>query len=312
VSLLVALLLPAIQAARESARVGACGNNLKQIALAALNHEQQLGHFPYGGWGHKWVGMPRRGVREKQPGGWIYNLLPFLEQAALHDLDSASGADAHSRRLQTPLSVFTCPTRRNCAAWPIAPQFAYMRQPRPAGNVERVARGDYAINGGATLNMSNEGPIAIEAGDTGSYDWPDLRPPLSNPRFTFSGVSHIRIGVRASAVEDGLSNTYLIGEKYIDPTKYDNGESLGDNESLYSGYCSDNHRFTNIESPPLTPAMDGTLSYDPRNDYKFGSAHTAGVLMACGDGGVRLVEFDVDAEVHYRMGHTSDAGRPAL
>ena len=82
IGVLVALLLPAIQAAREAARRTQCINNLKQLALGCQNHHDTHGHFPTGGWGWYWVGDPDRGFGKEQPGGWAYNLLPFFEQQA--------------------------------------------------------------------------------------------------------------------------------------------------------------------------------------------------------------------------------------
>src|SRR3977135_3561541 len=61
IGILVALLLPAIQAAREGARRAQCKSNLKQLALGCLNHHDTQKHFPTGGWGYQWVGDPDRG-----------------------------------------------------------------------------------------------------------------------------------------------------------------------------------------------------------------------------------------------------------
>src|SRR5262245_13448418 len=70
ISLLLQLILPAAQAARESARRVQCQNNLRQIGMATLNHEASFKHLPTAGWGWAWMGDPNRGVGEKQPGSW--------------------------------------------------------------------------------------------------------------------------------------------------------------------------------------------------------------------------------------------------
>src|SRR5262245_18350688 len=88
IGVLIALLLPAIQAARESARRQQCSNNLRQLAQAALNHHETAGHLPTGGWCRWWVGDPDRGFSKDQPGGWVFNLMPFTEESARYEATS--------------------------------------------------------------------------------------------------------------------------------------------------------------------------------------------------------------------------------
>ena len=80
IGILIALLLPAVQAAREAARMSQCANNIKQLALGCLNHESHTKRFPTGGWAACWTGDADRGTDWRQPGGCVYNLLPFIEQ----------------------------------------------------------------------------------------------------------------------------------------------------------------------------------------------------------------------------------------
>ncbi|MDZ7615573.1 MAG: DUF1559 domain-containing protein, partial [Patescibacteria group bacterium] len=116
IGILISLLLPAVQSAREAARRLQCANHLKQLGLACLNHEAALGYFPTGGWGWTFVGEPERGFDAKQPGGWAFNILPYLEQQALRDmgngLSGQTRTDAITERIATPIAALNCPTRR--------------------------------------------------------------------------------------------------------------------------------------------------------------------------------------------------------
>ena len=122
IGVLVALLLPAVQMARESARRTQCQNNLKQIGIAFHTHHDSQGFLPSGGWGWFWVGDPDAGYGPKQPGGWVYNILPFIEQDSVHSL--GTGETGRRRKppsakfSQTPLKSLNCPTRRFAGLFP--------------------------------------------------------------------------------------------------------------------------------------------------------------------------------------------------
>src|ERR1700741_4299433 len=94
IGILVALLLPAIQAAREAARRTECVNDWKQLSIGCMNHEDQVKFYPSGGWGNRWVGDADRGLGADQPGSWYYGILPFIEEQALHDMPSDGNPDA--------------------------------------------------------------------------------------------------------------------------------------------------------------------------------------------------------------------------
>jgi prepilin-type N-terminal cleavage/methylation domain-containing protein len=305
VAVLIGLLLPAVQAAREAARLTHCQNNLRQIATGLLAYHDQMSQFPSGGWGHEWIGVGNRGFGKRQPGGWIFNLLPYLELSLLRDRFGADPSIQTSPWLATSISVFACPTRRPCEAWPISQKFPYMLHPKPGGPTEVVARGDYAINSGATLTSSFAGPPDLTMGDLDTFNWPITKSPFPNPELNFSGISHVRTGVSLARIEDGASNTYLAGEKFIDIDHYTDGEFYGDNESLFSGFCTDNHRFTKLG---LVPIRDAPAGADVHAQLRFGSAHAVGALFVFCDGSGRLVTFDVADEVHFRAGHIADAG----
>src|SRR5215471_9691890 len=86
IAILIALLVPAVQKVREAATRTQCQNNLKQIGLALHNNADINKAFPSGGWGWNWVGVPDRGTGPEQPGGWLYNILPFIEGGNLRKL----------------------------------------------------------------------------------------------------------------------------------------------------------------------------------------------------------------------------------
>ncbi len=69
IAILLALLLPAVQSIRETANRVQCANNLRELALACLNHDSQFRRLPTGGWGWSWNGDPDRGTDHRQPGG---------------------------------------------------------------------------------------------------------------------------------------------------------------------------------------------------------------------------------------------------
>jgi type II secretory pathway pseudopilin PulG len=313
---LVAMLLPAIQTARESARRVHCCNNLKNIATALMTYHDAHKAFPCGGWGHFWAGVPERGVGPQQPGAWIYCLLPYIEERDVHQLGlNLTGADAtqlYSTRLQTPISLFVCPSRRACALWAISDVNAYARTPRPFGIVSAAPRSDYAINAGTAHVIGIGGPNDTKQGDDISY-W---RSGPSTPHF--SGISHLRRSAALKSIEDGTSKTYLVGEKHVPFKNYTDGGAEGDNASLYSGFCSDLYRFSGvlenlkIRKPPFAHPLTDTdiVSSGPTAGTRFGSAHAGGFTITYCDGSVNFVDFGIDPEVHLRFGHRSDNGAP--
>jgi prepilin-type processing-associated H-X9-DG protein len=86
---------------------------------------------------------------------------------------------------------------------------------------------------------------------------------------------------------------------------------VGDNDSIYSGFSNDLHRYAGYPggSPPwLPPIPDGAEDVGRRDYLRFGSAHGDGFYMAYCDGSVKFIGFDVDPEAHFRAGHRRDGG----
>jgi prepilin-type N-terminal cleavage/methylation domain-containing protein/prepilin-type processing-associated H-X9-DG protein len=305
IGVLVALLLPAVQTARESARQAQCGNHVKQLALVALMHESSTGQFPTGGWDRTWLGHPDRGFNKRQPGGWIYNVLPFLEQQALHDLGATGTGvtleDANARRLATPLAGLHCPTRRPAALY----RFLYSPQFRlVSGSVTEVARNDYAINGGDYVQWRSTPPPDLAGADNPTFPWGSMSHQ--------SGISHERSEVRLCEIVDGTSNTFLLGEKYVNADHYTDGKDLGDNDTMYCGDDLDLVRFTGIVGTVGTsdrsnvPLQDRPAPLEGNRMQWFGSAHADGFNMSFCDGSVRTIGYAIDAETYRCLGNRRD------
>jgi prepilin-type N-terminal cleavage/methylation domain-containing protein len=291
IGVLIALLLPAVQSARESARLAKCQSHLAQLGLACQLHVDAYGHFPTGGWGFKATGDADRGFGREQPGGWLYNVLPLIEQQALRELGRGqSAADrlaAAALVAQTPLPIAYCPTRRPPARYPYTGSF----QPFNSAPVSQVAKTCYAANAGDLVTGGSPGSYAEAEG----YDWTGA--------LQATGLIHARSAVRPAVVTDGLSKTYVLGEKRTTVGGYD----WGDDQHAFVGHGTDGARFTSVELPPKPDAPDGPDA--PSNlTRRFGSSHAAGCQFAMADGSVRIVAYDIDPMIHRAAGNRADGG----
>lgn len=175
IGILVALLLPAVQMAREAARRTQCTNNLKQIGLACQNHHDAFGLLPDGG--HRWTssrtfidGKPH--IAPYQGWGWLYQILPFIEERSLYN---------HPNNNIVRGSVITgyfCPSRR----------------PPTITNFSRAVN-DYAGNAGMLGGGLN--------------NWGDGKNGGVIVRGGFEQT------IQISNITDGTSNTLMVGEKAL-------------------------------------------------------------------------------------------------
>ena len=253
IGILIALLLPAVQAAREAARNLQCKNHLKQMGTAAMVHENTHGFFPSGGWSCRWIGDPDRGMGKDQPGSWFFSILPYMELQSLFDLPSDGdrgrvlGAQKLGSRtlVQTPVATFNCPSRRAAKTYPDAGWlWAHNLQTTDAG-----ARADYGGNAGEFQTLGGSGKIGPNSlaefaqVDAGTYDWTAIETNAKGQP-SDNGVIYRRSEVKIRDITDGTSTTYLAGEKYLTPDFYETGEDKSDNETLYAGYDRDTIIFT--------------------------------------------------------------------
>ena len=213
-------------------------------------------------------GDPDCGTGVKQPGGGMYNILPYLEEQALHDIGAGTpwSAKLISRAMlcATPLTMMNCPTRRTLTLFPYCPvsgsygnEKYNMSPPAPF-----LARGDYAFNAGSQYYCNiYPGPGSLAQGDDPTYAWPNVStdaPGSVDIVYRHTGISYQRSKIRAAQVTDGTSNTYMLGEKYLDPDYYATGSDWTDNSNLFTGYENDNYRCTyyNHEAPNQSQDAD--------------------------------------------------------
>ena len=317
IAILMALLLPAVQSVRETARRTQCANNVKQLTTAALGHVQAQGFFPSGGWGWWWVGDADRGFGWTQPGGWLYSSLPYLEQTAVWNLpaDGNPNAITETQRqgavqmVRTPLPTINCPSRRSAKRFPKPVDGTYIARNagRNPDSDNTVARSCYAVNGGHTGNAGlidwggpPDGVNLAEprpADGSNNHTWPDRR---SGALAELSGLVYGCSEIKPDDVSDGCSNTYLVGERYIDGNHYETGQTGSDNETWVSGTNNDM-----IRTGGWAPKQD-VPGWNNGAALIFGGPHAVSFSMGFADGAVRWIRYDIDPAVHRSLSHRSD------
>jgi prepilin-type N-terminal cleavage/methylation domain-containing protein len=294
IGILIALLLPAVQAAREAARRKQCVNNLKQIGLASHLLEDTYNVFPSAGIG-PWPPITMSGNAIKSPDdqeiGWGFQILPFIEEQGLYDLRQP-GATIFTAVLverviaSKPITYYFCPSRRR----PTTQQTRYLM--------------DYASSVPTHLNLNNgKAPVFNYAEYWCDCGDPHGRNPNGTCKCKALGIvtRTPRYGkaTRPEQVTDGLSTTMMYGEKWLETDKYDTGE-WHDDRGWTDGYDPDVVRSTALLGRP-----DDTVE---NNDdaFAFGGVHTGGFNACFGDGAVHFISFDVDPISYNRWGNRRD------
>ena len=170
IALLMGLLLPAVQATRESARRLQCGNNLAQIGKATLAHVQAWRTYPSAGWCWSNGPDPNAGYHEEQPGSWAYNLLAYMEYTNLRNLGVGLSGTARNAEavkvVESAVPIISCPTRRSPPRpFTFVHAGCFVGLARPT----RIASTDYAGCAGsinvavAGVSRRGSGPAAIRS-----------------------------------------------------------------------------------------------------------------------------------------------------
>ena len=277
IGILVALLLPAIQFAREAARHVQCVNNLKQVGLASIQHENARRHYAI------------QTESDFRRGTWLTAIMPYMEETALHDQwteavrsNASIGGAVMKAILSTPITTLYCPTRRPVAAYPSP----------TVGGVS--AHTDYVLNGGASSRP-----------DEFNVKWPGIWQTATPGR---SGMSSGKFKeIRYKDVKDGLSKTYLIAEKAMSAFNYFNGRDQGDNSSIYDcrmGNC--------VRWAKRVPAHDQMERESCWSCHSFGSAHPSSFNAVFCDGSVHSLTYEISFATHAALASRAAADKVTL
>jgi prepilin-type N-terminal cleavage/methylation domain-containing protein len=281
IGILVALLLPAVQAARESARRSQCQNNLKQLGLAILNHESAQRMLPtsVNPWSDRceYKGGDLNGV------GWILKTLPYMEQVQLYDQFEAAGAFEGNmlganlglnrpdcqKLMSTPLPAVNCPSDQTSLA-PSTNQYQWLDIAVTLTNYKGVI-GDTKL------------PSSIHKGTE-----PDQH--TGNDFNGVIGPCTYRVPVKLKSITDGQSRTLMVGED----VPIDNRHSA----AYYSnGDWSSCHGPLNYFPNPDAP----TRGSDWQDVMTFRSLHPAGAQFCMADGSVQFLEESMEHDVYRAM-----------
>ena len=273
IGILIALLLPAVQAARESARRACCKSNLRQIGVGLHLHYDTNRRFPAG-----WTAFDP-GTNEPhwfgEPGwAWSARILPYMEQTVVHKdlirfkLPITDPANDDAR--VTSLACFRCPSDRGDKT--------------------------FVLEDGGPCPGGGCGPVELATGNyIGVFGTVDFHHVYAEPYDECDGTFFLNQGVRVRNISDGLSQTFIVGER---------SSKLA--ASTWIGMVSGGQH---------APArVCGVATYPPNSEeqpvhyfHNFSSRHTSGTHFLAGDGSVKLIAESINQDVYHAL-CTRDGG----
>lgn len=346
IGVLVALLLPAIQASREAARRTQCKNNLKNIGLSVHNLIDTYKYFPTGGtepsptlefYLSDYAAMqgntsllqgPPNGPL-KQGLGWLYQLLPYLEEGAVKNIVKTY----QFSKIVIPL--YNCPSRRSATfnqqgnfliAICLVDYAAAVAGPSRS-EIGDLEFNKYLADAHPTYPQFTSKQAEVFWGcpgcpPSGGRGFSDLISKYNARQIPkFRGIiqrtdwssdplpgRHRGWGVKMTfaKINDGSSKTMLAAEKWVHVGNY-SGAGPADNRGWSDGWNYDPLRSTLIkprQDSQDPPAVDS--NYEDPGNYPFGSAHSNGINVVFADGSVTFISYDVDLENFNRLAHRDD------
>jgi prepilin-type N-terminal cleavage/methylation domain-containing protein len=301
IGILIALLLPAVQAAREAARRIQCTNNLKQLALAMHTYADAMRSFPPGSItappsgsniNNPWLAAQSTdsGANNQHGTSWMLHILPFIEQGPMHsqwDFDYSVSGSTNLALSQSNIAAFYCPSRRG-----------EVEQTELTLGGNRTGGGnDYGGCAGSGITFQESDDKPFQTATTANY-W------LYAQR---RGILTRNSGTRFNAIVDGTSSTIAVGEvqRLYRPTstaqRSQDGWAIGGAATLFSTYESTPVRSGTVEA-------GGTTNSGMNNGYfeSPGSNHSGGSNFGIADGSVQFISENIDRHVLRKLGSMAD------
>ena len=289
IGILIAMLLPAVQAVREAARRVQCANNLKQQALATLNYESAHMKFPHG------FGFPNQAM-------WSAYILPFLDQANLYntlDFNSnfgdSTGNPNNILAKSAQLAVFRC----------------------PSANVP-----DVEVDNFSGIDRAPCCYLACSSGlrnrESGPLPWAGMNAYQEHP--ASDGIFYVNSETRFAELTDGSSSTVLIGESLPDQFLFGSDEGgntqkadhwyvgsaeIFHQESYTSFRSSENSECLGSTACPINSILMGDATTIDEKELAFGSRHPGGANIGFADGHVRFMTDIIEARIWSGLGTRS-------
>jgi prepilin-type N-terminal cleavage/methylation domain-containing protein len=307
IGVLVALLLPAVQSAREAARRAQCANNLKQLALTLQNYHDLHQTFPLGSWA-AWVNVPppAPAPRTEGKGSMIHYLLPLMEQAPMYNefdfsvpiIEQDMAPGVYTRLARVRIKSLVCPSNDYGGVWNNLALTSYAGSAgsqalSAMGNVRGNCTCAHPFNPSALTNRRLPHLPAV-----GPFGRHNSTTEAANPR---------RRATRIADVTDGLSSTLFIGE--MRPRCSTVAATGWANSNNGSGVMT---TIVPINYDSCGPRGQWQTVDGCRTDCNdtvslgFKSLHPGGAQFVLGDASVRFLQASIDHTLYQYLGAVAD------